>query len=58
MVSRRCKDFQRNRKPLQKEKVIKEVKQFNPRFEEEFAAGKNYDPDRWATLTLPFSGSI
>ena len=25
-----------------------EVKLFNPRFEEEFAAGKDYDPDRCA----------
>ena len=35
-----------SRIPLRKEKLKKEIKQFNPRFEEDFAQGKDYDVDR------------
>ena len=37
------------RKRMQKAKLKKEIKQYNPRFEEDFNAGKDYDPDRCAT---------
>lgn len=37
-----------SRRPLVRKGAVKnaEVKLFNPRFEEDFVAGKNYDPDR------------
>ncbi len=36
------------RRPLTRAAAAKpEVKLFNPRFEEAFVAGKDYDPDRW-----------
>lgn len=37
-----------SRRPLQKVKITKEIKQFNPRFEEDFAQEKDYDVDRQA----------
>ena len=40
------------RKNLRKAKVQKEVKQFNPRFEEDSAAERDYDPDRCSLLPL------
>lgn len=52
-VDGRCKQASSIRKPLQKAKVVKELKQFNPRFEEDFAQEKDYDVDRYF-FTLAF----
>ncbi len=38
----------RQRRPLVRKAAVRvaDVKQYNPQFEEEFVAGKDYDPDR------------
>lgn len=45
-ISSKCQQVCSSRKALQKAKIIKEIKQFNPRFEEDFAQEKDYDVDR------------
>jgi len=45
-VQAQCTGKSASRSPLRKEKVKKEIKQFNPRFQEDFAQGKDYDVDR------------
>ena len=41
------------RRPLTRAAAAKpEVKLFNPRFEEAFVAGKDYDPDRWVPILV------
>ena len=43
-----CKAVLGKRRPLTRDAKAKpEVKLFNPRFEDDFATGKDYDPDRW-----------
>lgn len=44
-----------SRRPLVRRNATKnpEFKLFNPRFEEDFVAGKNYDPDRCCAHLLP-----
>ena len=49
-ISRAIHTAQTGRKRLQKVKVQKEVKQYNPRFEEGFVTGKDYDPDRYELI--------
>ena len=38
----------RQRRPLVRKAAVRvaDVKQYNPQFEEEYVAGKDYDPDR------------
>ena len=45
-IEKKCSQIESIRKPLQKAKAVKEIKQFNPRFEEDFAQEKDYDVDR------------
>ena len=45
-VAARITDVLAARRPLRKVKLKREMKQYNPRFEDEYAAGKSYDPDR------------
>ena len=47
-VEAKCKACMAIRKPLLRHSVIQQpaVKQYTPRFEEDFARNKDYDPDR------------
>ena len=47
-VTSKCQALTVQRKPLQRKAGAKAaaVKLFNPRFEDDFVAGKDYDPDR------------
>ena len=45
-LAARITDVLAARRPLRTVKVKREMKQYNPRFEDEYAAGKSYDPDR------------
>lgn len=48
-------DVLATRRPLVRKGTSKaaEVKLYNPRFEEDFAAGKDYDPDRYISGSIP-----
>ena len=53
-LAARITDTLAARRPLRTVKLKREIKQYNPRFEDEFAAGKSYDPDRCAlTVSHP-----
>lgn len=46
VIEEQCQRIYSSRQPMQRVKVVKEIKQFNPRFEEDFAQEKDYDVDR------------
>lgn len=50
-VTGKCRAVLSKRKPLQRSAAAKApaVKLYNPRFEEDFVSGKDYDPDRSAS---------
>lgn len=49
-VQQRSAAVRATRRPLVRRSTkAAAVRMFNPRFEEEFAAGKDYDPDRCAS---------
>lgn len=50
-ISSRSRQVWSSRKPLQKIKVVKEIKQYNPRFEEDYAQEKDYDVDRYNSIS-------
>lgn len=50
-ISSRSELVLSSRKPLQKIKVVKEIKQYNPRFEEDYAQEKDYDVDRYIFIS-------
>ena len=52
-IEERCRQLGSSRNWLQKVKVVKEIKQFNPRFEEDFAQEKDYDIDRCLSQICP-----
>ena len=49
-ISAKSEQLCSSRQALQKTKVVKEIKQFNPRFEEDFALEKDYDVDRYTSV--------
>ena len=52
-VQQRCAEVEAGRRPLvRRPSVAAAPRMYNPRFEEDYAAGKDYDPDRSLSLTL------
>ena len=53
-ISSQSQDFIAQRQPLVRKAAarVADVRQYNPQFEEEFVAGKDYDPDRLACFLL------
>jgi hypothetical protein len=46
-VQRRCSEVEATRQPLvRRPSAAAAPRMYNPRFEEDYAAGKDYDPDR------------
>lgn len=48
-LAQKIKDCIQQRRPLVRKPASRaaDVKQYNPQFEEEYVAGKDYDPDRY-----------
>lgn len=44
----------KQRRPLLRKPAarVADIKQYNPQFEEEYVAGKDYDPDRYLSVPL------
>lgn len=48
-VRQRCAEVEASRQPLvRRPSAAAAPRMYNPRFEEDYAAGKDYDPDRFA----------
>ena len=52
-IAHRSNECTQSRRPLVRKATMRvaDVKQYNPMFEEEYVAGKDYDPDRCACLS-------
>lgn len=52
-MQQRCQEVEATRQPLvRRPSAASAPRMYNPRFEEDYAAGKDYDPDRSAPATL------